>query len=190
MARDGDSLPCLSRAWAAHSAELRHWLRHQLEQQEDADDLLQEVFVKTLRQGRNFCQVANSRAWLFRVARHALIDRQRQRRALDPLPEDLPEVAVEATPAVEQLAQCLPRVLAELCQEDRLAIEYCDIAGRPQQELADRLGISLSGAKSRLQRARQRLRQRLECGCRVRFDENGMVSGFTPRPPRSGDTAP
>ena len=52
-----------------------------------------------------------------------------------------------------------------------------------QAQLAEHLGISLSGAKSRIQRARRRLREGLERGCRVCFDDEGRVIGFTPRPP-------
>jgi RNA polymerase sigma-70 factor, ECF subfamily len=41
---------------------------------QDAEDLLQNVFLKALRQGRRFCSVENGRAWLFQVARNALAD--------------------------------------------------------------------------------------------------------------------
>ncbi len=178
-----DRLPCFTRAWVAHSQELSGWLRFHLGRQEEADDLLQEVFLKALRQGKAFCAVENPRAWLFQVARHALIDRLRTSRASYPLPEDLPMPEEEAPAAVDLLTQCLPRVLSELDAADRLAIECCDIEGGSQQALADRLGISLSGAKSRLQRARKRLRARLESACQVRYDPDGSVCCFTPRPP-------
>lgn len=84
---------------------------------------------------------------------------------------------------LDDLAQCLPRVLAELSEADRLALTLCDIEGQPQQILAERLGLSLPGAKSRLQRARVRLRQRLVTACQVQFDDSGQVCRFTPRPP-------
>lgn len=177
-----DSLPCIAKAWSTHAAELHNWLRKHLAG-EDADDLLQEVFIKMLKQGRAFCAVDNPRAWLFQVARHTLIDRQRGSRDAVPLPEEL-SAPTESDPAeIDRLTQCLPRVLSELAEADRLAIVLCDIEGQPQQVLAERLGISLSGAKSRLQRARLRLRQQLECACKVRFDEQGAICGFTPRLP-------
>jgi len=183
MTASHDSLPCLARAWVAHAAELRGWLRRHAHAADDADDLLQEVFVKALKQGKGFCAIEQPRAWLFQVARRALIDRHRGQRDELPLPEELPAAAAEDPAEVDRLTQCLPRVLSELAAADRLAIVLCDIEGQPQQLLAERLGISLSGAKSRLQRARQRLRQRLETACQVRFDDNGVVCCFTPRPP-------
>lgn len=177
-----DERPCLSRAWRAWRGELIGWLRHRLDSTAEADDLLQEVFLRAARQGEAFCAVDNPRAWLFQVARHALIDQQRARRPTAALSDELSAPETEAPAPVEQLSQCLPRVLGELSASDRLAIELCDIAGLSQQALADRLGISLSGAKSRLQRARRRLRQRLVEDCQVCFDESGRVAGFIARP--------
>jgi len=52
-----------------------------------------------------------------------------------------------------------------------------------QAEYAERLGISLPGAKSRVQRARQRLKAQLASACQVSFDEQGKVCCFKPRPP-------
>lgn len=179
-------MPCLLGAWSATEAELRGYLRHRMGRHEDAGDLLQEVFIKALRQGSNFCQVKNPRAWLFQVARNALADRLRVAHEHIALPDDLASPSIEGPPAVDGLAQCLPRVLAELSDQDRLAITLCDLEGRSQQVLADRLGVSLSGAKSRIQRARKRLKARMEQGCRVRYDESGNVAGFTPRPPVAG----
>ncbi|WP_281985060.1 sigma-70 family RNA polymerase sigma factor [Azonexus hydrophilus] len=178
-----DDRPCLSRAWRETRGELLGWLRHRLDSEAEADDLLQEVFLRALRQGDAFCTLDNPRAWLFQVARNALTDRLRSNRPPSELSDDLAATESELPATVDQLTQCLPRVLGELSAADRLAIELCDIAGQPQQVLAEKLGISLSGAKSRLQRARQRLKVRLIEGCQVCFDAEGQVAGFVPRPP-------
>ena len=129
--------PCLLSAWSSHAPELKRYLDRRLGDADEAADLLQDAFIKALRQGRGFCAVRNPRAWLFQVARNTLTD--------------------------------------------RLALTLCDIEGQPQQALADRLGLSLPAAKSRLQRARTRLQRRLVEACQVRFDEQGRVCGFTPR---------
>jgi len=176
-----ENRPCLTQAWRETRSELHGWLRQRLDV--DADDLLQEVFLRALRQGDAFCALDNPRAWLFQVARNALTDRLRAQRPQSELNDTLPAAESEPPAPVDQLTQCLPRVLGELSAADRLAIELCDIAGMPQHALAERLGISLSGAKSRLQRARLRLKARLVDGCQVCFDETGQVANFVQRPP-------
>lgn len=180
------STPCLMTAWAACETELLGFLRHRVGHVEDAEEVLQEVFIKAMRQGTQFCSIDNPRAWLFQVARNALADRLRVSREHDSLPEDLTAPSPEVPPPVDDLSQCLPRVLSELSETDRQAITFCDIEGRSQQEFAELLGLSLSGAKSRIQRARRHLRQKMETGCLVRFDESGSVCGFTARPPLPG----
>lgn len=171
---------CVQRAWRAHEAELRRYLRRRLPEASAADDLLQEVFLKALRQGSAFCELEQVRAWLFQVARNALADRLRLRRAEVALPEDLPAETHER-PAVESLDQCLPRVLSELSAADREALMLCDLEGLPQAEYARRKGIALPAAKSRVQRARKRLRERMTEACRVALDEGGQVESFVPR---------
>ena len=173
---------CLMKAWSAHERELRGWFRRRLDDPADADDLLQELFLKALRQRERFCAILNARAWLFEVARNALADRLRVARPLVELPPDLPALGDE-TPVVGDLAACLPRVLSELSPEDRDAIRQCDLDGMPQADYARRMGLSLPGAKARVQRARKRLRERLALACQVRWDEAGQVSDFRPRPP-------
>lgn len=173
---------CLMTAWHANEAELRGWLRHRLGNPVDAEDMLQDLFVKAMRQGERFCAIANARAWLFEVARNALADRLRLKRDTIELPADLAS-EVEDVATVDSLVACLPRVLAELSPQDREAIVLCDLEGLPQDEYARRTGLSLPGAKSRIQRARRRLRERLTQGCQVRLDAAGQVSDFVPRPP-------
>jgi RNA polymerase sigma-70 factor (ECF subfamily) len=166
--------PCLLAAWHAHERELRAWLRGRLHEAQDAEDLLQDLFLKGLRQGRAFCELRDARAWWFTAARNALTDRLRLRREWEALP---PELVAEADgrPPVATLADCLPKVLAGLSEADREAIVRCDLEGMTQARYARAQGLSLPGAKARVQRARQRLRARLTAACAVRLDSAGRV---------------
>ncbi|MER2554966.1 MAG: sigma-70 family RNA polymerase sigma factor, partial [Thauera sp.] len=176
------TVPCLLDAWSAHEAELLRYLRHHVRPASEAEDVLHDLFLKALRQGERFCAVSNPRAWLFEVARNAAVDHARRTRSSAPLAEDL--AASELEPAgvfaalvdetvepglapVDLLSACLPRVLTELAAEDREALELCDIGGMSQKAFAELKGLSLPGAKSRVQRARQRLRAQLLRACQV-----------------------
>ena len=177
------SFQCHNKAWRLHQAEIRAFLKNRAGSADEADDLMQEVFLKALKQGKNFCTLDNARAWLFQVARNLLIARLRLTREQVPLPDDLyAESAPEADP-VDLLSQCLPRVLSELSPEDREAITLCDIQGMTQKAYSERLGLSLPAVKSRVQRARRRLRDQLAEACQLTFDKEGKVCCFVPRPP-------
>ena len=66
----------------------------------------------------------------------------------------------------------------------REAVQLAEIEGLPQQEVADRLGLSLSGAKSRIQRGRAMLKDVLEQCCHFEFDGRGNVMDYDPKPDR------
>jgi len=174
---------CVADAWDAHQAELRRFLRHRAASDAEADDLLQDVFLRALRRANGLCGIDNPRAWLFHAARNLLIDRLRLARDQVPLPDDLAAEPAPVTPPVESLSQCLPRALSELSAQDREAITLCDIQGMTQQQFAQRIGLSLPAAKSRVQRARARLKSHLTAACQVSLDAAGQVSGFVPRSP-------
>lgn len=176
-------LACLNRAWQENAAELRGFLVHRSGNASDGEDLLQELFLKALLQGNNFCRLDNSRAWLFHVARNLLIDRLRLTKVQISLPEDLVAEPEPELHPVDNLSPCIPRVLSELAPVDREAILLCDLQGMPQMEYARRLGITLSAAKSRVRRARLRMQAQLVKACQVSFDESGEVRCFVPRPP-------
>lgn len=174
---------CHSVAWRAHKSELRSFLAARCASAAEADDLLQDVFLRAVLQGGDFCRIDNPRAWLFHVARNLLIDRLRMTREQLPLPDDLCREAEDETATVDVLSQCLPRILTELPAQDREAIVLCDLQGMTQQDYARQIGIGLPAAKSRVQRARRRLQAQLVAACQVKFDEAGQVCCFTPRPP-------
>ena len=173
---------CLTRAWIQHEPELRGWARHRLDSTADVEDLLQDLFLKALRQGERFCSVQNARAWLFEVARNTLADRLRVARTTVELPDDLATPEEEAE-AIDTLTACLPRVLAELTPEDRDAITLCDLQGMAQAEYAKARGLTLSAAKSRVQRARARMKAQMTVACQVQLDDAGHVQDFVPRLP-------
>lgn len=170
---------CVLGAWRAYEGELRGYLLHRVGDPYAADDLLQDILLKAMRQGAGFCVLDNPRAWLFEVARNAIVDRARLAKPTVELPASLAAAADERAP-VDALDACLARNLAALDPEDRDVIEQCDLHGVRQQDYADARRLTLAAVKSRLLRARQRLRARLVENCQVRFDEAGRVCCHVP----------
>ena len=172
---------CIVNAWGKHEAELRGFLTRQSANPVQAEDILQETFLRAVSEGAKFCSLANPRAWLFRVARNQFIDqscRSDSKYNTEEIPENLPDDSDEI-PAIKTLDVCLPKALTKLNKEDREAIERCDLEGERQSQFAEDKGLSLAGAKSRIQRARKRLKSELIELCKVNFDENGNVCCFT-----------
>lgn len=171
----------ITEAWNAHQCELFRFVRARVGDADEAHDVVQEVFVRAIRQPGGLAAIDNPRAWLFQAARNLLIDRFRLTREQVPLPDDLVAETDTSTRPVDTLTRCLPHVLSVLTVEDRDAITLCDLEGITQQAYAARSGLTLPAAKARVRRARQRLRSRLVELCGVRFDARGEVCCFAPR---------
>ncbi len=175
------SFACALNAWQHHHAEIRRYLAYRASDPDLADDLLQEIFVKAMRQGQGFCELQDPRAWLFEVARNALIDHVRREKPSVPLPEDLADEK-DAIAPVDELAGCVERSLSLLSPEDGDVIRRCDLEGMKLQAYAEANGLTLPAVKSRIQRARRRMREMMVENCQVRFDEAGQVCCHVPRP--------
>lgn len=157
--------------------QLRGFVRRRVASDADADDVTQDVLTRLVQHGPP--ADGSVHAWLYAVARNVIIDRSRTRR--DPVKLDvveLPEPPQPADGAERELARCLRPMMASLSADDREVLERVDLNGDSQADLARELGLSMSGAKSRVQRARQRLRAALEGCCAIAHDARGTPIDF------------
>lgn len=166
---------CVLRAWHDHQAELRGFLVGQIKEPAIADDVLQDVFLKAMREGQHFCDLQNPRAWLFRVARNALTDGHRLRKHWVPVPDHLPDERAPERAPVDELDACINRTLPELADNDRDILQACDLGSMSQDSYAQSRDLSLPAAKARIRRARERLREALAKRCNVVLDDSGSV---------------
>jgi RNA polymerase sigma-70 factor (ECF subfamily) len=174
--------------WAAFAPSLRRFLARRVPNGVEADDLLQDVFLRVVRHLPTLRSTDRPEVWLFQIARNAVRDslRARLRRdgrtdALDDDVEAAPEDA-DVPAAQAELAPCLSAMVQRLAEPYRTAIALTSIDGLTQAEAAKRAGVSVSGMKSRVQRGREQLRQMLVRCCEVAVDVRGGVSDYHLRP--------
>ncbi len=171
--------------WDAFHTPLLQFIRRRVTDESVAEDLLQEVFLKIHQHVESLKDVKRLESWIYQITRHSIIDYYRSSRqtlqSLDTghlldLPEDEPcdDIVSELLPCVRAMVQNLP-------PPDRQALVLTEYQGLTQKELGERLGLSFSGAKSRVQRAREKLKQQLlEC-CHFELDRRGHVLNYQPR---------
>ena len=166
--------------WAEFGDRLRTFIAVRVGNQADAEDILQDVFLRVYAHLDALADEQRLMTWVYQIARNAIVDHHRRRRPTAPLPEAI--AAPEAPPddLIPELLPGLATMLGRLSPEDREALVLTEVEGLSQREVADRLGLSLSGAKSRVQRARKKLRHAfVEC-CRVELDRLGGVASYQP----------
>lgn len=168
--------------WKQFSRQLLQFLRRRVDDPVDAEDILQDVFLKVHTRMHTLKDTGRLAPWLYRIARNALIDHERRRRPTLPPPEELPDA--QSTPDNEaegHIARYLRGLVSRLPPAYSQAVAWYELEGVKQQEIARRLGMSLSGAKSRVQRGRQMLKQALLDCCHFEFDRTGRIIDFRGR---------
>ena len=171
-------------AWEAFHAPLHQFIRRRVADEATAEDLLQDVFLKIHQQGEQLRDARRLESWIYQITRNLIIDYYRRHHQREtPLDEveglDLPE-ELPADDIVSELLPCIRFMVLALADQDRQALILTEYQGLTQKELGERLGLSLSGAKSRVQRARERLKQELLACCHFELDRRGHIFDYYP----------
>ena len=158
---------------------LRRFVRKRVNNSHDADDIVQDVMLRALANIESVPPDERLAAWMFRAARNAIIDRYRSRKSQSLADEPADDHGDESN-VVDELASCLRCMVDRMDKPYAEALKLADVQGQSQQQVADRMNISLSGAKSRVQRARQQLQSMFAACCDLQRDVRGNVTDFHP----------
>ena len=123
----------------------------------DAEDAMQEVFLKAITKLDRLREPGKARSWLLQIARRTCIDRSRRRRKGQPLPHDLPAPVRRPDPRVE----ALHAAIAKLPEKHREAITLYYLDGRSCRAVAAALGVREAAVRQRLVRGRLMLHELL-----------------------------
>src|SRR5215469_15428007 len=170
--------------WETFHVPLQQFIRRRVSDETAAEDLLQDVFLDIHQHIDTLRDVKKLESWIYQVTRNAIIDYYRNKKATTTLeepeasrlPEELPDkdIVTELLPSVRAMVLSLPA-------QDRQALILTEYQGLTQKELAERLGLSVSGAKSRVQRARERLKHQLLDCCHFELDRRGHIIDYQPK---------
>lgn len=189
--------PRFASIFQQYRAPIRRYVMGLVRSPEEAEDITQETFLRAYRKLSSLEDPARLSPWLYRIATNLSYDRLR-RTARRPRPrtlgdgeEAVGELADPSAPRLDQLidqremSACVREYLEDLPDSYRAVILLHDLEGLSNPEIAEMLGISLTTAKIRLHRAREKLRAALGRGCSFSRDERGVLV-CEPRPPGAG----
>lgn len=163
--------------WTDFHKELKAFILNKTRNSADTDDILQEVFIKIIRNIDKVNQAENLRHYLYGIVRNTINDYFRNRKQVI----DKSEIEEKLT---EDEAQSLNTTIAECCikpfinklpdnyRDALLITEFQDIS---QRDLAKKMNISYSGAKSRVQRGKEKLKELLIQCCAYKSDTYGNI---------------
>ena len=156
----------ISEVVAREQSRLLRFIRRQVADPHDAEDILQDVFQRLVEANALLMPIEHVTGWLFRVARNRIIAVFRKKRPDDELglddllrsPDPGPEEEFERAARLE----AIEAALAELPEEQRRVFIAHEVEGRSFKEMAEESGVSINTLLSRKRYAVLRLRERLQ----------------------------
>lgn len=161
--------------WDKYSDELLGYLVKKTGDNTLAEDILHETFIKVHLNISELKSDEKLRSWLYRIGDNTLADHYRRNKLT--LPGN-PSEENEEQPA-HSAEDCLLPLIKKLPKKYREAVMLGEIRGLKQSEVAKILGISLSGAKSRIQRGRKLIQQGYVTCCDYKLNDKGLLVGDT-----------
>ncbi len=175
--------------WEEFSSALRSFISRRVSNPSQVEDILQDVFVKIHSNIDLLKDNTKIRSWVYQITRNTIIDYYRKQQIKL---EDIDEIPIEDEGAfnninnmvelepAQKVAAGLKGMIDDLPEKYSQALYLVEIEGLPQVDLAKRLGISVSGAKSRVQRGRQLLKDTLMRCCHFELDRYGTIINYHP----------
>ena len=169
--------------WEEFQPRLKQFILKRIPDEQNAEDILQDVFLKIHARIDTIRDEEKLQSWMYQIARNTIADYYREHKATVELPEalELPEEPIVDDDVVKDLIPSVKAMVNGLPDEYREALILTEYEGLTQRELAERLGLSFSGAKSRVQRAREKLKTMLLDCCHFEFDRLGKVIDYRPK---------
>lgn len=177
----------IQKVWTEYGSQLRNFLVSKVSTPEDAEDLLQEILIKTHTNLKNLKDPEKFKSWLYQIARNTIIDYYRKQRSnvTEQKISELETLSVQNSdsinPVFSELSQCVRPFLKQLPDKYREAIEATDLDGISQKDFAEELALAHSTIKSRVQRGRAMLSDLFHECCNYQLDARGNIMDYKDR---------
>lgn len=168
--------------WKQYHSKLHAFINKRVNNPSVADDILQEIFIKIQSQIKTLKWAGKIQAWIYQIARNAIIDYYRTHKPDSELPESLSAPVPEPDDTARQeIIDGLLLMIRKLPPHYREFVMMSEIEGLKQAEVAAIQKVTISCAKARIQRGRARLKKMLLQCCHFKFDSQGRVIGYEKR---------
>ncbi|GGG22228.1 RNA polymerase sigma factor SigZ [Pontibacter amylolyticus] len=171
-----DTCAAVAPIYLEYENRLRGFVQNRIKDRDETNDILQQLYVKLYKNCEQLQEVRNLNAWLYQIARNAVYDYYREQdRHLPVEDESKLEEKLQQDPEHQDSENLVLPLINMLPPEYAEPLRLSEIEGISQKEIAERLGMSYSGAKSRVQRGREKLKALfLEC-CHLELDRKGAL---------------
>jgi RNA polymerase sigma-70 factor (ECF subfamily) len=161
-------------------SELLGYIKSKVRSREDAEDILQNVFIKISSNLNKLTEDVKLKNWIYTITRNAIIDyyrinaNKKKVTINEEINDNILEPEEDSNPT-KGLDQCMASMIGLLPDDYRDIIIESEIKGVKQKDLADKYGIAYPSMRSKVQRGRERLKQLFYNCCHIETDKLGNV---------------
>lgn len=164
--------------WMEFHKEIKRFVISKIKDKDLANDILQEVFLKVHSKINTLKSDDKIKPWLYQVTRNIITDHfRKQKFSVDVDSIDLQEGNETQSPN-EKFTACVQPHINKLPLIYKEALTKTEFQNYSQLQLAEELNISYSGAKSRVQRAKELLKSYFKQCCNITSDKYGNILNF------------
>ena len=175
----------INHIWKEYHDLLLDFIRKKVKDQSDADDILQEVFLKILSKIDKLKDGDKLKSWLYQITRNTIIDHYREQQKgknIDATFSPFEEEPDESN-SMKTAESWVGLYVNELPDNYREAVILAELKGLSIAEIADKLDISYTNARARVHRGRQALKKNLTDCCTFHVDVYGNIIDYRPNQP-------
>ena len=172
----------VSQIWKEHNQIMENFIRKRVRNRQDAEDILQEAFLRIHISIKNLKDTTRIKAWVYRIVRNTISDYYRRKINRDEtqsLNEDLAVSSSEEYFFNTEIYSCLNKIIPGLPRKYKQALIETQLENKSYKKFGEESELSLTGAKSRVQRAKSLLRRSLLSCCHINTDHQGNVVDYS-----------
>ena len=164
--------------WDEHKSELRNFIKKRVKDPDLTNDILQDVLLKVYEFCIHKSGVRNIRSWLFQITQNTITDHYRKNSKTS-LQEEMKDFPLEdENQAMREAEKYILPMINFLPEKYSTPLKMADIDNMKQAEIAEKLNLTLSATKSRIQRARNLLKEEFIICCHFETGKNGTLLSF------------
>lgn len=160
--------------------ELFGFVHKHIKDEDKAKDIHQEILIKIFTNHESLKNQSSLKSWMYQIARNAITDYFRKNKFTETEISENFFSADNQPTKEDEIIPCISPFLQLLRPNYKEALELTDLGNLSQKELAKKMNLSYSGAKSTVQRARQQMRKLFDQCCKIEADRFGSVLSVTP----------
>lgn len=169
--------------WIQFNQTLLNFIQSKVSNKHDAEDILQNVFIKIYKNIDDLKSETKLESWIFQITRNSIIDYYRAKKpdySLNKAEESF-EIPIETENMNQKISLYLNELIRELPKKYQEPLDMYEFKNHKHKEISKKLNISVSGSKTRVQRAKIKLKEMLLKCCDFELDTYGNIINYNPR---------